>query len=101
MSEEIRVGPVTVGGRQITLDPIRNIPVTFNIREVESTIPCGFQGQWGEGEIDGERIELNTGGGFGSRWATIHYRGHDYCFKAEELLSAFLDGLAASEAVRE
>lgn len=92
MSGEIRV-TADVGGRPLTLDPIRVIPVELEVREVESTIPCGFQSVWGEGEVDGQEFTLAVGAGFGSRWATIHYHGKNYCFSANGLMEAFFKAL--------
>lgn len=85
--------PASSGGRRLTLDPIRVIPITLNIREVESTIPCGFQTPWGEVDIDGHLLEVFGGAGFGSGWATIQYKGKSYCFPITEIVQEFLAGL--------
>jgi len=96
MTEEIHV-KASVGGRPLTLEPIRVIPVTIEVREVESTIPCGLQIEWVSGTTpDDKPIELTAGAGMGSRWGTIHYGGRGYCFEVNQLLGAFVD--AAKEA---
>lgn len=88
MSDEIKV-TAAIGGRPITLDPIRVIPVTVEVREVESTIPCGFQSIWGEGDTGGQEYSVTAGAGFGSRWGTIQWQGRSYCFDVMQLLNAF------------
>ena len=95
---EISVQAETIGkdGRKkLTLDPIRVIEVPLRIREVASAIPCGFQAVWGEGTNDGEPIEATSGAGFGSKWATIRYKGKDYCFSIEEVIEAFVEKIDA------
>ena len=82
------------GGRRITLDPIKVHPITIEIREVESTIPCGFQTHWGSVDIDGDELEVFGGAGFGSQWTTIQFRGKSYCYPISEVVGAFLDALA-------
>lgn len=89
-NDEIRVR-AAVGGRELTLDPVRTIVVPLEVREVESTIPCGFQSEWGTGGVDGEKLMLTAGAGFGSRWGTIHYAGKSYAFDANQLINAFLN----------
>lgn len=90
--EEILV-EASLGGRRLTLDPIRVVTVPLEVREVESTIPCGFQSVWGEAGEGDRRIELTAGAGMGSRWGTIVFRGKTYCFDANQLINAFVDEL--------
>ena len=78
-----------VGGRRLTLDPIRVIPTVLEVREVESTIPCGFQSMWGES--DDPPTELTSGAGMGSRWGTIRYKDRSFCFDATQLMVAFME----------
>lgn len=97
MSEEIRV-TASVGGRPLTLDPIRTLPLDIPLREVESLIPAGFQQVWGSGETaDGEEFQIACGAGWGSRWLTIKYKGKSYCFAAEDLFTAFLAALEVTD----
>jgi hypothetical protein len=100
-SEEIRVR-AAVGGRELTLAPIRVVAVTLEVREVESTIPCGFQSVWGDAEgvgPDGAQhaIRLTSGAGFGSRWGTIDCDGRRFCFSADQLINAFVSALTETE----
>ena len=88
----------TVGGRRITLDPIQLLPITLNIREVESTLPAGFQSAWGEVEIDGDALKLTAGAGLGSQWGTITFRGKCYVWSISELARAFLEAVSEESA---
>jgi hypothetical protein len=81
------------GGRRLTLDPIREIPIELTIREVESTIPAGFQQEWGTVNVDGDVLWLGTGAGLGSKYATIRFRGKGYVFEVNEIVEKFLDAL--------
>lgn len=81
------------GGRQITLDPLRLLPITVDVREVESTIPCGFSMEWVTGTHDGKEFDISAGAGVGSRWLTISYGGRYFCMDIEDFLRAFLDSL--------
>lgn len=83
----------SVGGKQLTLDPIRLVPITLNIREVESAIPAGFQMQWGDVDVDGDKMELTAGAGMGNGWGTIRFRGKDYVWSITELAEAFLNAV--------
>lgn len=93
---EIKVD-AAIGGRRITMDPIRVIDVPLEIREVESNIPAGFQIEWGTADIDGEELTLCSGAGMGSRWATIRYRGKSYAFTADQLITAFIEALRRAD----
>lgn len=86
--EPIRV-TASVGGRRLTLDPLAEHTLPIQLREVESTIPCGFQIDWVSGEKGDEEYRVAVGAGMGSEWATIHYKGKEYCFSARSLLDAF------------
>ena len=83
----------SLGGRQITLDPIREIPIELTIREVESTIPAGYQSEWGSVDVDGDDLFLGGGAGFGSKYGTITFRGKSYVFTANEIVEKFLDAV--------
>lgn len=90
MSNETRVR-AAVGGRELTLDPLRTLPVVVEVREVESTIPCGFQSEWATGTApDGTPFGIYAGAGFGSRWGTVDYRGKNYAFDIEQFFTAFM-----------
>jgi hypothetical protein len=71
-------------------DPISVIEVPLKIREVETTIPCGFQAIWGTVDVNGEKLTATAGAGFGSGWATIEFRGKNYCFPILEVIKALL-----------
>lgn len=81
------------GGRQITLDPIQVLSVTVDVREVESTIPCGFRQEWVDGEHNGTKFDICSGAGLGSRWLTIHYGDRSFCMDIEVFLRSFLAAL--------
>ena len=95
----VATGPgveASTDGRRLTLDPIRVIPITVEIREVESTIPCGFRQMWGEVDIDGDVLQVTSGAGVGSEWATIQFRGKDYCFAISDVVASFVEALDAT-----
>jgi hypothetical protein len=89
------VTQASVGGRKLTLDPTRVHPITIEIREVESTIPCGFQAEFGTVDVDGDELSVCAGAGFGSQWITMQFKGKSYCFPITEVISAFLEQLEA------
>jgi hypothetical protein len=89
---EIRIAAAS-GGREITLDPIRELRLEVPAREVESTIPCGFQVEWGAGEMGGEEFCLTVGAGVGSPWLTFADLGKRYCLSAEDLVRAFIEAI--------
>ena len=78
----------SVGGRAITLDPIRTFDLTVPMREVESTLPCGLRMEWASGEHKGEEFQLTSGAGVGSRWLTFSYKGRQYCADVEDIVTA-------------
>lgn len=84
-----------LGGTPLTLDPIRVVPVRLEVREVESTIPCGFQQVWGDASWMGRPVEITSGAGLGSRWGTITYGDRSYAFDAQQLVEAFVAAVAA------
>ena len=92
MSEEIRVA-ASVGGRVLTLDPVRLLTLKLEVREVESAIPCGFQVEWATADVRGDELMVCVGAGFGSRWATIRYQDKSYAFSVEDVVSSFLEAL--------
>ena len=83
----------SAGGRRITLDPIQLLPITVDVREVESTIPCGFRQAWVDGEHNGTTFDIAAGAGLGSRWLTIHYGDRYFCMDIEDFLKSFLETL--------
>jgi hypothetical protein len=96
--KEIKVQAAS-GGRKLTLDPIRELTLTLPAKEVESTITCGFQMEWVSGADDKEReFDLTTGGGVGSMYGTFQYQDKRYCFKAEDLIRAFIEAIEADDA---
>jgi hypothetical protein len=96
-SGESRV-TAAVGGRRLTLDPIRVLPVQLEVREVENTIPCGFQSEWATADVEGSEMMVTVGAGFGSRWGTIRYAGKSYAFEVGQLAEAFMAALAKAPA---
>jgi hypothetical protein len=93
-TDAIRVS-ASSGGRPLTLDPVSVVEVPLRIREVESTIPCGFQQDWGTVEVDGEKLEATSGAGWGNQWATISFKGKSYCFSISEIVGEFLSKVDA------
>lgn len=83
------------GGRRITLDPISPlIPITVEVREVESTIPCGFQLGWFEGTTDeGVDFEMLSGAGLGSPWLTFKVGDKHYCLNGKDILTTLLNSV--------
>lgn len=75
-------------------DPIRTFVLPIEVIEVESSINCGFRAQWGVVDIDGDTLEVCSGAGMGSSWATISFRGKQYAISAAKLTEAFLREVA-------
>lgn len=94
---EIKV-TASSGGRRLTLDPIRELPITLTIREVESTIPAGFQMAWVTGDVNGDELEVSTGSGVGSKYGTIQYQGKRYVFDVNELVENFVAAVGTKSA---
>lgn len=59
-----------------------------------STIFAGFQMAWGTVDIQGDQLELFSGAGLGSSYATIQFRGRDFVISAPSLIEAFLREVA-------
>jgi hypothetical protein len=80
----------SVGGVPIpSLDePIRDVTVPLRVREVTTaqSILCGFQVPWGSGSYGDVPLEIGSGAGFGSRWATIRYGERRFAFSVDDLL---------------
>jgi hypothetical protein len=93
------VGQVTLGGKPLrgVNDPLETSILPVPLRLVESSIDAGFRAQWGEVDIDGDTLEICSGAGFGSAWATISFRGKHYAIGAHDIVQAFLDHLEPVE----
>lgn len=61
------------------------------------TIFAGFQMDWGTVDIDGDELQLATGAGLGSSWATIKFRDAYYAISATQLVEAFLASVSPKE----
>jgi hypothetical protein len=102
-TKEMRI-TASSGGRRITLDPIGmgEFTIKLPIRQVESTIPAGFQVQWGSVETEefGE-IALNAGAGVGSPYGTLWLgkgEGHrNFIFNANDLINAIVDAVRSHD----
>lgn len=82
--------PASLGSRRLTLDPVAEHTLAITLREVESSIPAGFQVEWGTVDVDGDELWLGTGAGFGSGWATFRFRDKSYVISASDLVEQFL-----------
>jgi len=93
------VGHVSLGGRKLrgVHDPLHTFQIPVAVREVESSIDAGFRAQWGEVDVDGDTLEICSGAGFGSAWATISFRGKDYAIGAHDIVASFLAALEPRE----
>ena len=98
MKGEIKMEAAESDGRKITLDPIRELTLTLPATEVESTILCGFQMEWVSGADGDKEFDLTTGSGVGSGYGTFQYQDKRYCFKAEDLIRAFIAAIEADDA---
>jgi hypothetical protein len=76
--------------RRITLEPLHRKALAIEVREVESTIPCGFQQHWGDGKYGKKKFDMGCGAGFGSRWMTFTVGEHNYCISADDIAKAVL-----------
>lgn len=99
ISGGIRVG-ASGHGRTTPENPTRVFEISIPIREVGSTIECGFQVPWGKIEdVDGRGpLEMGCGAGFGSGWATIKFEDTTYAISGADFVSAFLGALDVGEA---
>lgn len=86
------------GGRSTPTSPSRVFEITLPIREVDSTIECGFQTEWGVIEdVDGRGpLRLHCGAGFGSGWATLTFDGKRYAISGADFVSSFLGAVGGS-----
>lgn len=84
-----------IGGRPLTLDPIRVLSVPVDVREVESTIPCGLRQSWIDGKDGDIKLALATGTGCGSQWLTFRYGDRSFCVDITEFVSALIDQIKA------
>jgi hypothetical protein len=72
-----------VGGRRLTLDPVMEVvPMEIHPRRIESSIPCGFQAEWIDGEDNDPDSEvqdfnLSAGAGWGSAYMVLTVRMKD------------------------
>lgn len=75
-----------------TLDPpIREIEMSINIREVESTLSAGFRIEWMSGEApEVGKYSMYTGAGVGSRWLTMHVADKEYAVDMAEFFRRFI-----------
>ena len=91
------VGGIRVGsndraqGRTTPSAPTRTFEIKLPVREVDSTIECGFQQEWGR--IDEIDLTLFAGAGWGSSWATIQHGDKHYAISATDIVEAFLDAI--------
>jgi hypothetical protein len=82
--------------RDLTLDPLKLIEIAVEVREVESTIPAGFQSEWFSGEDDdGNEFTVTAGAGWGSYWMTLHYKGRGFVVDGREILRALVGAVNA------
>jgi hypothetical protein len=88
----------STNGRRLTLDPLRKKKLAVEVREVESTIPCGFQTPWADGELpDGTKFSLTSGAGVGSRWMTFRYKGRNFAIQADSIIQPLLSWADATQ----
>jgi hypothetical protein len=78
-------------GRIITLDPIKTFSVPIELREVESTAPCGFRVEWFTGEDSKIKFELCVGAGVGSKWMIFRYGNRQFCVDMAQTLEQFVN----------
>jgi hypothetical protein len=82
------------------MEPLREFVLRVPAREVESTIPAGFQSVWGDGTLpDGRKFQITVGAGFGSGWGTFRLDGDDrsFAFRAGDLVAAFAEAIDGEE----
>jgi hypothetical protein len=88
---EIKTEFASSGGRIITLDPIKTFSVPIELREVESTAPCGFRVEWFTGEDSKIKFKLCVGAGVGSKWMTFRYGNRQFCVDMAQTLEHFVN----------
>lgn len=82
-------GPVGKRGRSITLAPLQTHEITLTVREVESSLPCGFRVGWLSGEAEpGDKFELLAGAGVGSPWMIFERHGREFVIDARHIVDA-------------
>jgi hypothetical protein len=86
-----------LGTRKLTLDPINKYKLSIELREVETTIPAGFQMEWGTVDVDGSLLEVTSGAGLGSGWACLHFKGKHYVIAVSDIVEAFLNKIEANK----
>lgn len=86
-------------GKTVPDEPTRTFEIPLLIREVDSTIDCGFQQEWGSVEdVNGKGpLHLFAGAGWGSSWASIDFNGKSYAISATDLVAAFIDAVEGEE----
>lgn len=80
----------TSNGRLVTLDPIREKHLSIPVRQVESTLPCGFQQHWAHVDADGTECDIACGAGVGSKWMTVTIGDRRYCMSVEDIFVAVM-----------
>jgi hypothetical protein len=83
-------------GRRITLDPLATFPIEMELREVESTIPAGFQMEWisGEDTETGTKFEMLAGAGVGSKYLTFSYGERAFVVDMKATLEKMIEAVA-------
>lgn len=78
-------------------DPIREFDLPVKVREVESSINCGFRAEWGRiDDVDGRGpLTIFSGAGLGSPWATISFEGKEYAIGAHDLADRFIEAVTS------
>lgn len=84
-------------GKPVTLDPLRTFEIPVELREVESTIPCGFRMGWLDGDDKGTPFSLAAGAGCGSKWLTFSYGDRDFCVDMSDVVGSFIDTIKAGD----
>ena len=69
----------------------REFEITLRVTEHDTAIFAGFQQMWGEGEVDGETVEISTGSGVGSSFGVVRFGGKSYVFRAQDIVGAVVE----------
>ena len=85
-------------GRRITLEPLQILTLAIPMREVESTLPCGFRQSWVSGDSGKKKFSLTSGAGCGSRWMTFDYAGRQFCVDIEDVVKQAIEVIDATPA---